>query len=90
MSGLSVLYLEEAIQRRRSIRDYSGKPLTMKQLSLLLHSAYGITEPSGPLRASPSAGALYPLELYPVVNRVEGLVSGVYHYRPKDHSLDLI
>lgn len=84
------LFVEEAIQRRRSIRDYSGKPLTMEQLSLLLHSAYGITEPSYPLRASPSAGALYPLEIYPVVNRVAGLASGVYHYRPKDHALDLV
>ena len=85
--GLSV---EEAIQRRRSIRDYSGKPLTMEQLSLLLSSAYGITEPSGPLRASPSAGTLYLVEIYPVVSRVDGLPSGVYHYRPKDHSLDMI
>ncbi len=85
--GLSV---EEAIQRRRSVRDYSGNPLTMEQLSLLLHSAYGITEPSYPLRASPSAGALYPLEIYPVVNRVTGLASGVYHYRAEDHALDLI
>jgi SagB-type dehydrogenase family enzyme len=84
------LFVEEAIERRRSIRDYSGKPLTLEQLSLLLHSAYGITEPSHPLRASPSAGALYPLEIYPIVNVVSGLARGVYHYRPRDHSLDLI
>lgn len=84
------LNLEEAIQRRRSIRDYSGRPLTVEQLSLLLHSAYGITEPSHQLRASPSAGALYPLEIYPVVSGVEGLESGVYHYQPRAHSLDLI
>lgn len=84
------LPVEEAIQRRRSIRDYTGEALTVEQLSLLLHSAYGITEPSYPLRASPSAGALYPLEVYPVVNKAEGLVSGVYHYAPADHSLELI
>lgn len=85
--GMSV---EEAVDKRRSVREYSGEPLTMDQLSLLLHSAYGITEPLYPLRASPSAGALYPLEVYPVVNRVTGLGSGVYHYRPRDHSLDLV
>ncbi|MDP2952116.1 MAG: SagB/ThcOx family dehydrogenase, partial [Chloroflexota bacterium] len=84
------LFVEEAIERRRSIRDCSGEPLTLEQLSLLLHSAYGITELSGPLRASPSAGALYPLEVYPVVNKVTGLASGVYHYQPRDHSLDLV
>jgi SagB-type dehydrogenase family enzyme len=84
------LFVEDAIHKRRSIRDYSDEPLTLDQLSLLLHSAYGITEPSYPLRASPSAGALYPLELYPVVNKVEGLTGAVYHYRPADHSLDLV
>lgn len=84
------LSFEETIQHRRSIRDYSGKPLTMSELSFLLYAVYGITEPSYPLRASPSAGALYPLEIYPVVHAVIGLASGVYHYRPRDHSLDLL
>ncbi|MBI2854811.1 MAG: SagB/ThcOx family dehydrogenase [Chloroflexi bacterium] len=80
----------ETVQRRRSLREYAGKPLTLEQLSVLLHSAYGITERTYPLRASPSAGGLYPLEIYPVVNEVTGLSSGVYHYQPKDHALDLI
>ncbi len=88
--GYRGLFVEEAIQRRRSIRDYSGESLTMEQLSLLLHSAYGITDPPYPLRASPSAGALYPLEIYPVVNSVTDLAAGIYHYRPGDHSLELV
>lgn len=84
------LFIEEAIAQKRSLRHYSGESLTMDQLSLLLHSAYGMTQPSYPLRASPPAGPLYPLEVYPVVNKVDGLASGVFHYRPADHSLDLV
>ena len=70
--GLST---EEAIQRRRSVRDYSGQPITLAELSRLLYYTDGITaERWGyKLRAAPSAGALYPIEIYPVVHRVEGL-----------------
>ena len=57
------LTVAEAIERRRSVRDYSRKVLALDQLSALLHSASGITEPSHPFRATPSAGALYPLEV---------------------------
>lgn len=88
--GYRGLTVEETIQRRRSLREYTGQPLSLEQLSLLLHSAHGITEPSYPLRASPSAGAQYPLEVYPVVNNVTGLDRGVYHYQPRDHSLRLL
>jgi len=87
--GLSV---EEAIERRRSVRDYTGQPMPLEQLSQLLHGAAGITaERWGiKLRAAPSAGALYPIELYPVVHSVSGLVSGVYHYVVAEHALELL
>ncbi len=84
--------LEEAILRRRSIREYLDEPLTLQQLSQLLWAAQGITETRWGFRASPSAGATYPLEIYVVVGEegVEGLDAGVYIYRPHSHSLFLV
>ena len=54
--------LEEALARRRSVREFSNKPLSDQDVSQLLWAAQGITHPEG-LRTAPSAGALYPLEL---------------------------
>lgn len=86
------LHTEEAIQQRRSVRDYSGQPMTLEELSRLLYYTGGInTERWGhKLRAAPSAGALYPIEVYPVVHRVEGLEPGLYHYAVGDHALELL
>ncbi|MGD8925426.1 MAG: SagB/ThcOx family dehydrogenase [Thioalkalispiraceae bacterium] len=78
--------IEQLLVQRRSIREYPDKPLTLTEVGQLLWSAQGITDVLG-LRTAPSAGALYPLELYLVVGRVEGLASGVYHYQPHQHSL---
>jgi SagB-type dehydrogenase family enzyme len=78
-----------AIERRRSLRDYAGRPLTTAELAWLLHAATGITGPGG-LRAAPSAGAQYPIETYVVVSRVEGIEPGIYHYAPADHALERV
>jgi len=78
--------LEEALLKRRSIRDYTGKPLTLQEVSQLLWAAQGITDPRG-FRTAPSAGALYPLEVYVVVGDVENLAKGVYRYNPHEHEL---
>jgi len=86
-SGLSV---EEAIARRRSIRDFSSRPMSLEQLSQLLFSASGITEVRHSFRAAPSAGALYPIELYPIVNNVAELERGIYHYVVREHQLELV
>jgi len=84
--------LEEAIGKRRSVRNYSNKPLTMSQLSQLLFSAQGITGKlyDQSLRTAPSAGALYPLEVYVIANDVEDLPRGIYHYAVLNHSLELV
>lgn len=61
-------------------------PLTLAEVSQLLWAAQGITGPGGK-RTAPSAGALYPLELYIVSGKVDGLPSGIYRYAPERHSL---
>jgi SagB-type dehydrogenase family enzyme len=78
--------LEEALLQRRSVREYTGEPLTLEEISQLLWAAQGITDPRG-FRTAPSAGGLYPLEVYLVAGEVAGLEAGVYKYRPQEHSL---
>lgn len=80
------LSLEEAIQLRRSVREFGRGRLDLADVSQLLWSAQGITARGG-FRTAPSAGALYPLELYVVVGDIEGLPAGVYRYLPETHEL---
>ena len=81
--------VEVALSQRRSIRDYSGENLTLDEVSQLLWAAQGITAPWGG-RTAPSAGALYPLELYLVVGDVEGIDKGVYKYSREEHELEKV
>lgn len=81
--------LEEAIQSRRSVRDYAESPLQLSELGQLLWAAQGITG-SGGKRTAPSAGGLYPLEVYVVTWKVDRLAAGVYHYDPASHTLEQI
>lgn len=82
--------LEETIDKRRSVRRYRREPLDLSQLSQLLWSAQGITG-GRRLRAVPSAGATYPLEVFVLVGQecVNGLEAGVYRYLVDSHSLKL-
>jgi len=78
--------VEEALLKRRSVREFDDEPLALSQVSQLLWAAQGTTDPSGK-RTAPSAGALYPLEIYVVVGNVSGLSSGIYKYKPAKHEL---
>ncbi len=80
------LSVETAILLRRSVREFARGPLSLSEISQLLWAAQGITSPAG-MRAAPSAGALYPLELDLVCGEVEGLEPGVYRYEPGTHGL---
>jgi SagB-type dehydrogenase family enzyme len=72
----------EAIVKRRSMREFSPQSITFVELSQLIWAAQGITSKAFgfAFRTVPSAGALYPIETYIVVNRVEGIPPGLYHY----------
>ncbi len=81
--------VEEALLERRSIRNYKNEAMTLTEVSQLLWAAQGITHPGG-YRTAPSAGALYPLEVYVVAGNVDGLRPGIYKYRPQGHELEKV
>ena len=86
--------VESALANRRSQRSFQDKALSQEQLSQILWSAYGVTLPRpaspaqrGGLRTAPSAGALYPLEIYAIIGNVDGIEPGVYKYDSGEHSI---
>lgn len=81
--------VERAISRRRSRRSFAATTLSKAQLAQILWAAQGITGPRGRMRAAPSAGATFPMELLLAVGKggVDGLPVGVYRYVPSDHAL---
>jgi SagB-type dehydrogenase family enzyme len=80
------LPVERALALRRSVRDFSHAPLSLADAAQLLWAAQGISGPRG-LRTAPSAGALYPLEIYLVAGAVDGIAGGTHHYDPQRHRL---
>ena len=78
--------VEQALRARRSVRSYKDNPLDMTEISQILWSAQGITSTRG-FRTAPSAGALYPLELYVIAGNVKSLPSAIYKYTPRNHAL---
>ena len=88
----STVSVEQAINQRRTVRAFMSQALDLSQLSQLLWAAHGITEHYGFKRVAPSAGALYPMDVYVVVgqNSVAQIEAGIYHYEPKGHFLSLI
>jgi len=80
----------EVMKKRRSIREFKEKPLLLSDLSQILWASQGITrEVQGvSLRTTPSAGALYPIETYLVINAVSELEAGIYHYAVETHEME--
>lgn len=71
------------------MRSFSNQALTKNELGQLLWAAQGVTGPEGQQRTVPSAGALYPLELYVIAGNVTTLMAGVYRYLVTRHELHL-
>jgi SagB-type dehydrogenase family enzyme len=78
------LSFEEALAKRRSVRQFTGQPLKMTEIGQLAWAGQGITEPKKGLRTAPSAGEIYPIELYFAAQ------DGLFVYRPQGHSLEQI
>ena len=85
------------IKKRSSFRDFTGKPITKGALSEILYYSAGVTrqnkiEEDNPFRAYPSAGAKYPLEIYPLIlfSKEKEMVPGLYHYNPINNNLDIL
>lgn len=87
-SASGPMNVERALALRRSVREFAPAPIAVADLAQLLWAAQGITSADG-RRTAPSAGALYPLELYVIAGNVDGLQPGVYHYDASRRTLDL-
>jgi SagB-type dehydrogenase family enzyme len=91
-SGRGDADLWQAVAARRSQRDYRDRPLTQAELAALLWATQGITGTMAGyhFRASPSAGALYPVETYIAVHRIEGVTPGIWHFQVLAFALELV
>lgn len=86
--------LTEALMKRKSIRSYSLNPILISELSNLLYYSSGLlgflNKTHETRRFYPSAGARYPLEIYPLIFNVAGITPGGYHYHVKSHSIEML
>ena len=88
--------VEQALATRRSHRSFQDRALSAEQLSQILWSAYGVTLPipgergarlRGGLRTAPSAGAMFPFEIYAIIGNVDGIEPGVYLWISEENKL---
>ena len=89
--------LEEILLNRRSRRQFQTSSLSPYEISQILWAAYGLKEPERGKRYTgkanrtcPSAGALFPLEIYLMAGDIIDIPSGFYHFIPDEHALKLI
>jgi SagB-type dehydrogenase family enzyme len=85
--------LEEALLTRTSARTLAPVPISLAKLAAILHCAYGVTRSNEgtnfprPFRTVPSAGALYPVEIYFHSSKIDEIPTGLYHYDPSRNAV---
>lgn len=91
---VGTISVERTMYERRSRRAFTDEALSADDLSQILWAAYGVTYPRpdrailrGGFRTAPSAGGLYPLEIYVLAGNVTGIESGVYKYLSAEHKI---
>lgn len=92
-SPFKIKNFHSIMMRRKSTRQFSGLPLSKRQISTILYYTNGLRIKGAKdigNRFYPSGGARYPLELYPIILNCEGIPTGVYHYHIKSHSLEFL
>jgi SagB-type dehydrogenase family enzyme len=88
--------LPEVLVERRSCRDFKNQAISLSELAAILKNSYGLSGEFNTgfgiqhLRTVPSGGALYPLEIYVLANKIEDLDQALYHYRIGRSSLEKI
>ena len=89
--------LSNLFKNRRSKRDMTDQNIGFSELSDILFLSAGITkinpideDRNHFLRAYPSAGGMYPLEIYPIIFKCDDIDPGLYHYNVKENSLKLL
>ena len=84
--------LWKVLVQRRSLRQYRDRYLTQEELAALVWATQGVTlaSPNYLLRTAPSAGALYPVETYLAIHKVEEMDPGIWHLNLPEFSLELL
>lgn len=82
----------DIIQKRHTTRAFKNEPISEMELSLLLFGMSGLTRvfPKFAFRTIPSAGGLFPIEIYAIINNVSGIEQGIYHYNIEKHELEYL
>lgn len=87
---------DELLRARRTCRGFSdNEAVASSALACMLQRVFGarathLLSPGSVVlkKSSPSGGALHSIEAYLLVQRAEGVATGLHHYLPVEHALE--